>query len=148
MGEVIFKREQEGLHLQIEEACQAAQEFSRLYYETIDKKRHLLTKLYQDNAEAGWNGNILKGKEAILKFYDDLPSSEHKIESLDCQPMSGPISAGQLYIIVKTFGTVKFPNNALKSFHQSFLLTPETISGNNFWKIARDTCRFQDKSDS
>ncbi|XP_060554371.1 NTF2-related export protein 2-like isoform X1 [Ruditapes philippinarum] len=128
----------------VEQACQAGEEFSKLYYDTIDKKRHLLTKLYQDSGEATWNGNNLKGKEAILKFFTDLPTSEHKVESLDCHPLSGSISGGQITIIVKTYGTVKYPNNSLKAFHQSFILT----SQNNVWKIISDNFRFQDKSDN
>ncbi|WAR00643.1 NXT1-like protein, partial [Mya arenaria] len=103
----------------------------------------LLAKLYQDGAEAGWNGNGLKGKDAIIKFYEDLPISEHKLETLDSQPLADVVSSGQLTIIVKTFGTVKFPNNPLKSFHQSFILT----SQNNVWKIISDTFRFLEKSD-
>ena len=45
-------------------------------------------KLYEDKAEAVWNGNYLKGKEAIMKFFEDLPTSEHKLDSLDAQPFS------------------------------------------------------------
>jgi len=36
-----------------------------------------------------WNGNNFKGKEAVLKFFEDLPTSEHKIDSLDVQPIPG-----------------------------------------------------------
>ena len=50
---------------------------------------------------------------------------------------------GQLTIMVKTFGTVQFPNNPLKTFHQDFMLT----SQNNVWKIVTDSFRFMDKSD-
>ena len=57
---------------------------------------------------------------------------------------SGELFPGQITIIVKTFGTVQFPNNPLKAFHQNFMLT----SQNNVWKIVSDNFRFQDKSDS
>lgn len=134
----------EDIQMKVEQACQAGQDFYRLYYDTIDKKRHLLTKLYLDTGEATWNGNNLKGKEAILKFFEELPTTEHKVESLDCHPLSAEISGGQFTIIVKTYGTVKYPNSSLKSFHQVFILTSE----NNKWKIISDTFRFQDKSDN
>lgn len=53
------------------------------------RKLQLLSKLYLDTAEGLWNGNKLKGKDAIIKFFEDLPTSEHKLESLDAQPLSG-----------------------------------------------------------
>ena len=49
----------------------------------------LLNKLYLDTATTVWNGNPLEGSEAILKFLDQLPTTEHTIESLDCQPIPG-----------------------------------------------------------
>ena len=49
----------------------------------------LMSKLYLDTAEGLWNGNKLKGKDAIIKFFEDLPTSEHKLESLDAQPVAG-----------------------------------------------------------
>ena len=125
-----------------------------------------------------WNGNNFKGKEAVLKFFEDLPTSEHKIDSLDVQPIPGTtimfftivilpliinlcmhlnnpfmytsflfaakLCGGHQSMLVKTYGTVKFPNNSSKTFYQTFILS----SQNNVWKIVSDTFRFQDKSDA
>ncbi|KAL4230517.1 NTF2-related export protein 2 [Mactra antiquata] len=131
----------EEAQLKVDQACQAAKEFSKLYYETMDKKRHLLAKLYQETAEEIWNGNVHKGKDEILKTLGELPATEHKVESLDCQPIPDSISPGQFTVIVKVYGTVSYTSNNLRSFHQSFILT----SQNNVWKIISDTFRFQDK---
>lgn len=49
----------------------------------------LLQKLYLDSATVVWNGNAVKGLEEIIKFYDTIPTSEHNLDSLDCQPLTG-----------------------------------------------------------
>jgi len=54
------------------------------------------------------------------------------------------LCGGHQSMLVKTYGTVKFPNNSSKTFYQTFILS----SQNNVWKIVSDTFRFQDKSDA
>ncbi|KAL3880197.1 hypothetical protein ACJMK2_032459 [Sinanodonta woodiana] len=130
----------EGVATKVDIAVQAGEEFYNLYYETFDKKRHLLAKLYMDTAKLVWNGNPADGKEAILKFFENLPSSEHKIDSLDCHPLIDQVSGGQMTIMVKTYGTVEFSKNKKRSFQQTFMLT----SQNNKWMIVSDCMRFQE----
>lgn len=36
-----------------------------------------------------WNGNGVDGKDAIQKFWIELPSSDHNIITLDAQPITG-----------------------------------------------------------
>lgn len=36
-----------------------------------------------------WNGHTLFGKEAVVKFLEELPSTQHNISSLDSQPLLG-----------------------------------------------------------
>ncbi|KAJ8298165.1 hypothetical protein KUTeg_024696 [Tegillarca granosa] len=122
------------------QAAEAGEEFSKLFYETFDKKRHVLQKLYLDTATLVWNGNCINGQTDIVNFYQKLPTTEHKLESLDCQPLPDEVSSGQMTIIVKTFGTVKYQNRKPKLFHQSFMLT----SQNNVWKIVSDNFRSQE----
>lgn len=100
----------------------------------------MLQKLYLDTATIVWNGNAVKGLDEIIKFYDTLPTTEHNLDSLDCQPLTDHISGGQMTICVKTFGKVKYDKNRSKIFHQNFLLT----SVNNVWKIVSDSFRFQE----
>ncbi|KAL5012186.1 hypothetical protein ScPMuIL_010737 [Solemya velum] len=124
-----------------EQAYQAAREFSKLFYNTFDKKRHLLNRLYLDTASLVWNGHSVTGLDNIIKFIDSLPSSEHTAENLDCQPLISEVSRGQLSIIVKVFGKVKYDNiKEPRAFNQDFLLT----SQNNVWKIVSDSLRFQE----
>jgi hypothetical protein len=45
--------------------------------------------LYLDAAKLIWNGKAVEGKEAILKFLEDLPTSQTMLTSLDSQPVVG-----------------------------------------------------------
>ncbi|XP_039768331.1 NTF2-related export protein 2 isoform X1 [Ornithorhynchus anatinus] len=71
----------------VEQACRAAEEFANIYYETMDKRRRVLTRLYLDKATLVWNGNAISGQEALSEFFEMLPSSEFQINTLDCQPV-------------------------------------------------------------
>ncbi|KAG8439615.1 hypothetical protein GDO86_005699 [Hymenochirus boettgeri] len=68
-------------------ACRAAEEFVNLYYETIDKRRRQLTKLYMDSATLVWNGNPVSGQNSLIEFFEMLPSSEFQVNMIDCQPV-------------------------------------------------------------
>ncbi|KAI4470124.1 nuclear transport factor 2 [Holotrichia oblita] len=73
----------------VDQACRTAEEFTKLYYESVDKRRHLISRLYLENALLTWNGNGISTSEKIQKFYIDLPSSDHSIITLDSQPILG-----------------------------------------------------------
>ena len=75
----------------VDQACRAAEEFVNIYYETMDKRRRALTRLYLDKATLIWNGNVVTGLEALANFFDMLPSSEFQVNMLDCQPVHGKI---------------------------------------------------------
>ncbi|XP_064610042.1 NTF2-related export protein 1-like [Liolophura sinensis] len=126
--------------LKVDQACLAAEEFSKLYYETFDKKRHLVSKLYMDTAVLVWNGNSITGSTEIVKFFENLPSSEHVPETLDCQPLIDQLTPGKLTIIVTVSGSSKYQHNKATTFMQNFTLT----SVNNVWKIVSDSIRFQE----
>lgn len=93
-----------------DEACSTAQEFTKLYYDCLDKKRNvkfyivkkikaqksyiflwfqLLSKLYMETAVLVWNGSSVTGNSDIQAFLEKLPASEHQIISLDAQPLHG-----------------------------------------------------------
>uniref|UniRef100_A0A8C5JBC0 NTF2-related export protein n=1 Tax=Junco hyemalis TaxID=40217 RepID=A0A8C5JBC0_JUNHY len=71
----------------VDQACRAADEFVNIYYETMDKRRRALTRLYLDKATLVWNGNAVSGQEELNKFFEMLPSSEFQVNVLDCQPV-------------------------------------------------------------
>lgn len=125
------------------QANRAAEEFSKIYYEQFDKKRGAVSKLYLDKANLVWNGNAVSGVEAILKWFDHLPASEHIIEGLDAQPIvAGPVDVENTNsIMVTVFGRVKFSDTGAEAFTQTFILS----AADNKWKIISDTFRMVGK---
>ncbi|XP_032832752.1 NTF2-related export protein 2 [Petromyzon marinus] len=128
----------------VDQACRAAEEFVCIYYETIDKRRHVLTKLYLETATLVWNGTAVTGLEGLAKFFEQLPSSEHQPTMLDCQPVPEAASQGRTTVLVVTSGTVKFDGNRQRYFSQNFLLTAQGTGAGTVWKVASDCFRFQD----
>ncbi|XP_061942410.1 NTF2-related export protein isoform X5 [Apis cerana] len=92
------------LKTKIDQACRTAEEFTKLYYESLDKRRYLISRLYLDTATLIWNGNGIEGKDNIQKFWTDLPPSDHSVFTLDAQPITGPEVADQLTFLVKVGG--------------------------------------------
>ncbi|XP_027622708.1 NTF2-related export protein 2 isoform X1 [Tupaia chinensis] len=143
------------------QACKAAEEFVNIYYDTMDKRRRALTRLYLDKATLIWNGNVVTGLDALNNFFEMLPSSEFQINMLDCQPVheiqtdffslcvaKEQATQSQSTVLVVTSGTVKFDGNKQHFFNQNFLLTAQSSPNSTVWKIASDCFRFQDWSSS
>ncbi|CAH3113928.1 unnamed protein product [Pocillopora meandrina] len=130
----------DGLRNAIDQATQAGEEFSNVYYETLDKRRHLMSKLYSENTTIVWNGNVVKGGSAkVTDFFNNLPATEHTLHSLDCQPVSDQAIPGQTTVLVVVEGLVKYDGHKMHRFSQNFLLTAE---GGTVWKVASDCFRF------
>ncbi|XP_014206401.1 NTF2-related export protein [Copidosoma floridanum] len=147
------------LKSKIDQACRAAEEFIKLYYESLDKRRYLMSKLYMDTAILVWNGNGVEGKDQIQNFWTELPISEHSVITLDAQPITGPTVASQLTFLVKVSGQVKYQDKDLKvktysdtvktykpsqTFNQNFLITVIGDKG----KIVSDCFRTQEALES
>ncbi|XP_028671893.1 NTF2-related export protein 2 [Erpetoichthys calabaricus] len=130
----------------VDQACRAAEEFVNIYYETIDKRRRVLPKLYMDKATLVWNGNAITGQDSLGEFFEMLPSSEFRVNTLDCQPVHEQATQGQPTVLVVTCGIVKFEGSKYRYFNQTFLLTTHAVPTNSLpvWKIASDSFRFQD----
>ncbi|XP_023409681.1 NTF2-related export protein 2 isoform X4 [Loxodonta africana] len=128
----------------VDQACRAAEEFVNIYYETMDKRRRALTRLYLDKATLIWNGNVVTGLDALANFFEMLPSSEFQVNMLDCQPVHEQATPSQTTVLVVTSGIVKFDGNKQHYFNQNFLLTAQSTPNNTVWKIASDCFRFQD----
>ncbi|RZB41724.1 NTF2-related export protein [Asbolus verrucosus] len=124
----------------IDQACRVAEEFTKLYYETSDKRRHLMSRLYLDSGLLAWNGNGINGNERIQKFFIDLPTSDHTINTLDAQPILDSAVNGQLTFMIQVSGTVKYQDRVPKSFQQNFIITAQ----GDKWKIVSDCFRLQE----
>ncbi|KAK9751350.1 Nuclear transport factor 2 (NTF2) domain [Popillia japonica] len=124
----------------VDQACRTAEEFTKLYYESVDKRRHLISRLYLENALLTWNGNGISTSEKIQKFYIDLPSSDHSIITLDSQPILDSAVNGQLTFLIQVSGNVKYQDKIPKSFQQNFVITAQ----GDKWKIVNDCFRLQE----
>ncbi|XP_031630885.1 NTF2-related export protein-like [Contarinia nasturtii] len=124
----------------VEESSRTAEDFTKLYYESLDKKRHQMSRLYLDNAIAIWNGNGTTGKENIQKFFQDLPITEHTITTLDAQPVIDEALSNQKTLLIMVSGMFRIQNNQSKQFQQTFIITAHEEK----WKIVSDCFRIQD----
>ena len=88
--------------------------FSKLFYDKMDNKRHTIAKMYLETATASWNGNKVDGSVDIQKFYlDKLPKTEHNVTSLDAQPVGAAFVGSQTTILVSVAGNVSFQGQPL-----------------------------------
>uniref|UniRef100_A0A8D2PFU5 NTF2-related export protein n=1 Tax=Zosterops lateralis melanops TaxID=1220523 RepID=A0A8D2PFU5_ZOSLA len=101
----------------VDQACRAADEFVNIYYETMDKRRRALTRLYLDKATLVWNGNAVSGQEELNKFFEMLPSSEFQVNVLDCQPVHGT----EIFKILMCRRIHPFSSSALLVISSKFL---------------------------
>lgn len=99
-----------------------------------------MSRLYLDTGLLAWNGNESIGNEKIQKYFQELPTSEHVINTLDAQPIIDDSVGGQPTYLIQVSGTVKFQANNSKPFQQTFMITAAADK----WKIASDCFRMQD----
>ncbi|EEC12365.1 putative p15-2B protein [Ixodes scapularis] len=123
-----------------DQATKAGEEFAKLFYDTLEKRRHLLSNLFLDTANVLWNGNAYSGKADIGKFYEGLPTCETDLAACDSQPIRDDFVQGQTTIHVIAAGRIKFSGKRWTPFSESFLLTAQ----GTVWKIVVDTFRFQE----
>lgn len=98
----------------------------------------VMSGLYSDASLAIWNGNTQSGASNIMNFYQSLPGTVHKVQSLDCQPVLSSSNT----VLISCKGTVKFDGEASeKRFSQDFLLNKE----GEVWKVGSDCFRFLDR---
>lgn len=80
--------------------------------------------------------NFLAG-QYLSDFMRTIPSSQHNVYSVDCQPTTAAPGA----IVVAVSGFVSYGiSEARKLFHQTFVLCPDPAKP-EFWFIASDTFR-------
>lgn len=127
------------LRTNIEESSRTAEDFTKLYYESLDKKRHQMSRLYLDNGVAVWNGNDITGKDNIQKFFETLPATEHTVVTVDAQPVIDEAVSSQRTLLLIVSGTIRI-NNSSKPFQQTFMVTAQ----GDKWKIVSDCFRIQD----
>lgn len=99
-----------------------------------------MSRLYMDNAIAVWNGNGTTGKDDIQKFYQELPTTDHTITTLDAQPVIDESTSNQKTLLIMVSGLFRIQGSSQKQFQQTFMITAQ----GDKWKIASDCFRIQD----
>lgn len=99
-----------------------------------------MSRLYLDNAIAIWNGNGTTGKDNIQSFFQDLPTTEHTVTTLDAQPVIDEATSNQKTLLIMVSGMFRVLNNSAKQFQQTFMITAQ----GDKWKIVSDCFRIQD----
>lgn len=97
-----------------------------------------------DNAIAIWNGNASTGKENIQKYFQDLPTTEHTITTLDAQPVIDEAVSNQKTLLIMVSGMFRIQNNPSKQQSQQFQQTFVITAHEDKWRIVSDCFRIQD----
>ncbi|XP_003744388.1 NTF2-related export protein 2 [Galendromus occidentalis] len=121
-------------------ASKAGLEFAKIFYKTLDSKRHMLGNIYQDDAQLLWNGNQYSGKEAIHKFYTSLPHSETTLVSVDAQPITAQFQEGKPTALITCTGNIRLKGLQSAGFTENFVVLSEGTS----WKVLRGNFRFHE----
>ncbi|TKR92647.1 hypothetical protein L596_007261 [Steinernema carpocapsae] len=122
-----------------EEVCQSTNEFVKIYHKTVDQNRSRLNHLYcLQKATLVWNGTPVEGPDDIQAFWEKLPTSTHRMNTLDAQKMVVPNMDG---ILITITGNVTFDGPAGDHvFTHSLVLEKE----DGIYKVRSDQYRFLD----
>lgn len=124
------------------EACDYGKQFAGIFYEKLDKGRHSLNKLFHENATLIWNGNHVFGLSKIAEFFENLPTSETELGSVDSQPVLDlPQMQGKKMMTITVSGRIHFKGTKAIPFTEVFTMVAEPGSEKNVWKIVSDTYR-------
>lgn len=124
----------------IRESVRIGQQFTKLYYESIDKKRNVMGKLYKDDAVLSWNGHGTKGNEEIVKYITELPPCDHELKCMDIHKLTTEACQNQIAYLISTSGNVRYKNMTKIYFNQNFIISAE----GDKWKIVSDVFRLQE----
>eukprot|EP00993_Chasmostoma_nieuportense_P005332 NODE_5962_length_588_cov_254.668113_g5797_i0.p1 GENE.NODE_5962_length_588_cov_254.668113_g5797_i0~~NODE_5962_length_588_cov_254.668113_g5797_i0.p1 ORF type:complete len:140 (+),score=44.88 NODE_5962_length_588_cov_254.668113_g5797_i0:56-475(+) len=95
-----------------------------MYFKKFDTNRQEVLRLYDDNTPIIWNGYRMVGKEGIQNALQQLPSTTHKLETIDCQPIVSP-DPNQRFILTTINGTVTYADEICNTFNQVLILRSE-----------------------
>lgn len=114
-----------------------ALKFAEVFFNTQDKEKQGIHKMYHDRSTLIWNGEPHHSKTNIAKFYEKLHPTQTTLQSLDAQilPQMGDILDN---ITVVAGGKI---NNS--NFSRAFLLGPNA-PGSTEYLIVSDTMRTYD----
>ncbi len=98
-----------------------ANKFLQMYTMIADTKRELLVNFYRDNSVMVWNGHRLQGKRNLQMAFKALPTTQHKLEAVDVQPIL-PNEQTSKSFVVTVAGTIRYGAAEKVKVHQTFVL--------------------------
>ncbi|KJH47410.1 nuclear transport factor 2 domain protein [Dictyocaulus viviparus] len=108
-----------------EEICKEASNFTKIFYDAMDRKRDKINYLYCDNeATLVWNGNAVTGCDNIFKFISSLPETDHHLVSVDVQRVNTGFPNSPDLLTVMTAGSVTL-GGIVHGFTHTFILMVE-----------------------
>ena len=96
---------------------EVGRQFVQHYYQTFDSNRQNLASLYSDQSMLTYEGEQYMGGQQIMEKYSVLPGLQHKITTLDFQPIPSDSS-----ILVMVCGVLSVDGAGPMKFSQSFRL--------------------------
>jgi len=122
----------------VNETEKVATQFSKYYYELLEKKPHKVGQLYLEHSVLQWDGNPIVTREGIQKFLEGLPSLTFTMMSLDCQQINAAAVGNRKTLIIKTSGRYR-ASGEVRAFTQQIIITAD----GDKWRIAADDFRSQ-----
>lgn len=120
--------------------CQQAETFTKNYYKLLDNCRSEISRLYHNQAVLVYDGNSISMQSEIQSFLDNIPKSQHTINTLNAQPV------GTQEMIIQISGVVELTETNPKVenlFSQTLFL--RYVKQVAKWKIVSDTIRTVEK---
>ncbi|CAF1284708.1 unnamed protein product [Didymodactylos carnosus] len=130
------------------EDSEAVEGFTKRYYETFDRRRHDINRLYHQTAKLVWNGNAVDGQEAIRMWLIGLPPTVHCVYALDYFSMKDLFPDEDTTYQVFINGTVAYgtsenaSNKEKHMFSHVFVLTVDKTTST--WVIINECFRFNE----
>ncbi|KHJ87761.1 nuclear transport factor 2 domain protein [Oesophagostomum dentatum] len=110
---------------QDEKICKEASDFTKIFYDAMDRKRDKINYLYCDSGSTlVWNGNPVSGSDNIFRFISSLPETDHHLVSVDVQQINAGLPGSPDLLTVTTAGNVTL-GGTMHGFTHTFILMVE-----------------------
>eukprot|EP00667_Euglena_gracilis_P022694 EG_transcript_25350 len=96
-----------------------------LYYKKFDSNRMEVLQHYDAGTPIIWNGYRMQGRDGIASALQQLPATQHKVETIDCQPIVSDVPNAPHLILVTVNGQVTYAGEVTNAFNQVFILGSE-----------------------
>ncbi|KHJ89963.1 nuclear transport factor 2 domain protein [Oesophagostomum dentatum] len=125
---------------QDEKICKEASDFTKIFYDAMDRKRDKINYLYCDSGSTlVWNGNPVSGSDNIFRFISSLPETDHHLVSVDVQQINAGLPGSPDLLTVTTAGNVTL-GGTMHGFTHTFILMVE----DGKYKVRSERFRYVD----